>query len=374
MKKLLIGLIVIVVLVFCSVYFFIPRKLIIIEEIKPACSINCVQRMMGISNYRKKWLPEDTKIISPAAFILDGCTFSFAPDAFYNNNVKIKYKKINVNSMLFAEAAGNATVVNWEFNLQSSNNPFARLSDYLDAKHIKITMNKMLQNLLVFLNSRQNIYGFDIQKITLPDSTLIALKAVTNHYPTVSDIYTNIERLRQYANANGVSATNAPMLNIKNNGDILPIFSKIYKTLQLGYSIDNLLFANMCLSQFLTLFIYNARHYESVSSDKADCVDSAILYMQEHINESISLNNLSSQFHYSVSRFSNLFKQKTGYAPIDYFVQMKMQKACQQLDFTGSSVKEIAFSMGFDDPYYFSKRFRTIIGMSPKKYRAMNNG
>ncbi len=215
MKKLLIGITVLVVLVFCSVYFFIPRKLIIIEEIKPACSINCVQRMTGISNYRKKWLPEDTKIISPTAFIFDGCTFSFAPDAFYNNNVKIKYKKINVNSMLFAEASGNDTFVNWEFNLQSSNNPFTRLSDYLDAKHIKIAMNKMLQNLLVFLKSKQNVYGFDIQKTTLADSTLIALKAFTDHYPTVYDIYANIEKIRQYATANGAIATNKPMLNIK---------------------------------------------------------------------------------------------------------------------------------------------------------------
>jgi len=161
---------------------------------------------------------------------------------------------------------------------------------------------------------------------------------------------------------------------IKNNGDILPLFSKIYKTLELGYSIDNLLFANMCLAEFLTLFIYNSRHYEATATDKMDCVDSAILFMQEHINDNISLNELSSQYNYSVSRFSNLFKQKTGYAPIDYFVQMKMQKACQQLNFTNQSVKEIAFSMGFDDPYYFSKRFRTIIGMSPKKYRAMDNG
>lgn len=160
---------------------------------------------------------------------------------------------------------------------------------------------------------------------------------------------------------------------IKNNGDIIPLFSKIYKTLELGYSIDNLLFANMCLSQFLTLFVYNSRHYEAAATDKVDCVDSAILYMQEHIKDNISLNELSKQYNYSVSRFSNLFKQKTGYAPIDYFVQMKMQKACQQLDFTNRSVKDIAFSMGFDDPYYFSKRFRTIIGMSPKKYRAMNN-
>jgi AraC-like DNA-binding protein len=50
---------------------------------------------------------------------------------------------------------------------------------------------------------------------------------------------------------------------------------------------------------------------------------------------------------------------------------MKMQKASQQLDFTTRSVKEIAFNLGFDDPYYFSKRFRTIIGVSPKKYRTL---
>ena len=67
----------------------------------------------------------------------------------------------------------------------------------------------------------------------------------------------------------------------------------------------------------------------------------------------------------------SLFKQKTGYAPIDYFIQMKMQKASQQLDFTDHSVKDIAMSMGFDDPYYFSKRFRKIIGLSPKQYRSL---
>ncbi|TMI64555.1 MAG: AraC family transcriptional regulator [Bacteroidetes bacterium] len=159
--------------------------------------------------------------------------------------------------------------------------------------------------------------------------------------------------------------------HLKYSAEIISVFSKIYKTLQLGYSIDNLLFANMCLSHFLTLFIYNSRHSESMSTEKMDCVDSAILFMQQHINENISLTDLSKHYNYSVSRFSNLFKQKTGYAPIDYFLQMKMQRACQQLDLTNQSVKEIAFGMGFDDPYYFSKRFRTIIGLSPKKYRAV---
>jgi AraC-like DNA-binding protein len=91
--------------------------------------------------------------------------------------------------------------------------------------------------------------------------------------------------------------------------------------------------------------------------------------MQEHIDDNITLTDLCKHFNYSSSRFSSLFKQKTGYAPIDYFIQLKMQKATQQLDFTDRSIKHIAMNMGFDDPYYFSKRFRKIIGMSPKKYR-----
>lgn len=160
---------------------------------------------------------------------------------------------------------------------------------------------------------------------------------------------------------------------VKNNGDAIQIFQKIYRTLELGYSSDNLLFANMCLHQFLSIFLYNDRHYAEKGEAKMDCVDSAIHYMQQHIDENISLSDLASLYNYSVSRFSNLFRQKTGYAPIDYFVQLKMQKACQLLDFTGRSIKDIAFSMGFDDPYYFSKRFRTIIGRSPKKYREQNN-
>jgi AraC family transcriptional regulator of arabinose operon len=157
---------------------------------------------------------------------------------------------------------------------------------------------------------------------------------------------------------------------IKSSGEIITMFSRMYKALELGYSTDNLIFANMCLPHFLSLFIYNSKHTTVSPTDKLDVVDSAILYMQEHINENISLQDLSSHYNYSASRFSSLFKQKTGYAPIDYFIQMKMQKASQQLDFSSSSVKDIALSMGFDDPYYFSKRFRKIIGLSPKQYRS----
>jgi AraC-like DNA-binding protein len=174
-----------------------------------------------------------------------------------------------------------------------------------------------------------------------------------------------------YFNSLHTVQTHFKPCHIKGSDVIFSSFSSIYKALELGYSTDNLMFANICLAHFISLFIYNSKHFE-ISHEKINCIDSAILYMQEHINETISLNDLSTLYHYSSSRFSSLFKQKTGYAPIDYFLQMKMQRASQQLDFTDQSIKKIAFDMGFDDPYYFSRRFTKVIGMAPTKYRSIN--
>ena len=242
--------------------------------------------------------------------------------------------------------------------------------------HYTYRKKGLAENFLFYCVDGHGWYKVDNQKYEVGPNEFFILPQHTEHsygsdeeHPwTIYWIHFGGESLADFNKLQTVQKHFKPDY-IKNNGDILPVFFRIYKTLELGYSIDNLLFANMCLSHFLTLFIYNTRHYAATANDKIDCVDSAILFMQEHINENISLNALSSQYHYSVSRFSNLFKQKTGYAPIDYFLQMKMQKACQELNFTNQSIKTIAFNMGFDDPYYFSKRFRTILGISPKKYR-----
>lgn len=180
--------------------------------------------------------------------------------------------------------------------------------------------------------------------------------------------------LLKYFNSIDTVQTHFKPYHIKSSNEIFSSFFKIYETLELGYSTDNLVFANLCLLHFLTLFIYNSKHYVVNAKDTVSPVDSAILYMQDHINENITLNELCFHSNYSQSRFSNLFKQKTGYAPIDYFIQMKMQKASQQLDFTNQSVKEVALNLGFDDPYYFSRRFSKVIGMSPTKYRSIKKG
>ncbi len=254
------------------------------------------------------------------------------------------------------------------------------LGYYPQAKdHFTYRKKGLPENFLFYCVDGQGWYKIGENKYTVnPNEFFILPQNVEHAYGsdesnpwTIYWIHFGGELL-PYFNQSKAVQTHYKPFHIRSSDEIVSQFSKIYRTLELGYSIDNLMFANMCLTYFLTLFIFNAKHYKTNPADKIHCIDSAILYMQDNIHQNLTLNELCSHYNYSASRFSSLFKQKTGYAPIDYFIQMKMQKATQLLDFTDRSIKDIALTFGFDDPYYFSRRFSKIIGMSPKKYRSIN--
>ena len=57
-----------------------------------------------------------------------------------------------------------------------------------------------------------------------------------------------------------------------------------------------------------------------------------------------------------------------------YFIHLKIRKACELLDQTELTVQEIAVAIGYDDPYYFSRIFKKIQGVSPSAYRQSVKG
>ncbi|NJO24646.1 MAG: helix-turn-helix transcriptional regulator [Bacteroidia bacterium] len=75
----------------------------------------------------------------------------------------------------------------------------------------------------------------------------------------------------------------------------------------------------------------------------------------------------------SASHYSSLFRKKTGFSPIEYFNHLKVQQACQHLTLTDKQVKEIAFELGFDDAYYFTKVFTKMMHVTPHQYRVMSD-
>ena len=83
----------------------------------------------------------------------------------------------------------------------------------------------------------------------------------------------------------------------------------------------------------------------------------------------LDVANIAEEVGLSPSRLSHLFKQHTGRSVPAYVEQRRMERAEDLLRMTDRSVAEVARAVGYDDPLYFSRRFRRRAGMSPRTWR-----
>jgi len=108
---------------------------------------------------------------------------------------------------------------------------------------------------------------------------------------------------------------------------------------------------------------------QDARSANAGRIRRTIAYMVEHLNQPLQVSTLAAQASVSTSHYFALFKRQTGIAPIDYFIRLRMNHARELLDSTRSSIKEIAAEMGYDDPFYFSRVFKSVHQVAPAEYR-----
>ena len=107
-----------------------------------------------------------------------------------------------------------------------------------------------------------------------------------------------------------------------------------------------------------------------IDMDDNSRIGDRIAFFDELLNVLESgTDELASHFGYSESYMYRLFFKETGYAPMNYFLHMKIDRACQLLLHTNMKINQVALKLGFDDPYYFSRIFKKIVGTSPKDYR-----
>jgi len=162
--------------------------------------------------------------------------------------------------------------------------------------------------------------------------------------------------------------------SISNSMSFLHIFEDIYKTLEKGYSINNLGYANTSLWQLLGSLCFSGAYKHPNTEEKKEPIKTSINFMKKHLDKNLTLSELAINARYSISYYSNLFKKSTGYSPIDYFIHLKIQKSCQYLDLTNLNVNEISQKLGYKDTHYFSRLFRNIMGYSPTEYRKKQKG
>ena len=153
--------------------------------------------------------------------------------------------------------------------------------------------------------------------------------------------------------------------------DRFDIFEEIMSTLDSAADLEHLLYACSVFHHFLGSLRF-LQQYRSVGPqpDRQDAIAGAIHYMNENIGKSLLLIQLAEYAGYSTSQFSTQFRQATGSSPIDYFNRLKMRYACRLLEGTSLNINNICHKVGFDDPYYFSRLFKKVVGKSPRMYRS----
>ncbi|MDR1200626.1 MAG: AraC family transcriptional regulator [Tannerellaceae bacterium] len=151
----------------------------------------------------------------------------------------------------------------------------------------------------------------------------------------------------------------------------IELFEEIYNCYSLGYIREYMIYSSMCLYLFLSSFLWveQYRHIKLPSLKEYPFSSRVIHYMQENLEKKLSLYQLSTYFNYSPSYFSMLFQKETGVSPINYFIRLKIQKACQYIALTNLKLNEIATKLGFEEPAYFTRIFTKIMGISPSAYR-----
>jgi len=147
----------------------------------------------------------------------------------------------------------------------------------------------------------------------------------------------------------------------------LDLYEDMFETLSEGYTINNLLFANMNLWIVLMLFVHQKIDKNKKLKDTP--IEKIINFMKKKIAEKLTINEMAAIISFSPSHLYNQFKSQTGYSPLDYFIHLKIQCACDYLNNTDLRIKEIAPLVGYDDQYLFTRIFTKIMGQSPRSYR-----
>ncbi|MCH4889244.1 helix-turn-helix transcriptional regulator [Acidaminobacter sp. JC074] len=92
-------------------------------------------------------------------------------------------------------------------------------------------------------------------------------------------------------------------------------------------------------------------------------------YIEEHISESISIEELADLVSLGKFHFLNEFKKSTGMTPYQYLIDFKIEKAKKELVETNDTLVNIALSLGFSDSSHFTRTFKKHTHQTPKQYR-----
>jgi len=174
--------------------------------------------------------------------------------------------------------------------------------------------------------------------------------------------------------ANGFFDKKSPIYHIGVNDEIIDLLIKAIEVATAQKICYQQLLAGY-LSHILGLVATLSNLHELKSgNDVENKIELARIYIQESIEKEISIPEVADRIGMNYSSFRFAFKKYTGISPVQYKINLKLQKAMEMLYNLDLSVKDIAFSLNFESQEYFATIFKKVNGISPTDFRRQMTG
>jgi AraC-like DNA-binding protein len=150
---------------------------------------------------------------------------------------------------------------------------------------------------------------------------------------------------------------------------VLSIFTQIFDEVR---SQEPLYQVKACSRVFLLLaelLTCERRKDHPNYSWQQQIVEKVKFYMEENIYKQINITDIAQETGLNPARLNDVFKTYTSMTPYQYYIQIKINKACRLLEQTDISIKEAAYTLGFEDQYYFSRLFKQKTGIPPSRWK-----
>jgi len=117
---------------------------------------------------------------------------------------------------------------------------------------------------------------------------------------------------------------------------------------------------------------YKLKSPEIVDNDKK-LMETLMEFIEKNVDDpDLKVEDLADAVNLGRTAFFNKIKSIVGLSPLDFLRHLRLQKAQELIVKSNDTYSQIAYSVGFSDPKYFSRCFKKETGLSPSEYRAKN--
>ncbi len=228
---------------------------------------------------------------------------------------------------------------------------------------------------IVYITKGRGIFEMDGRtRVVVPGSVMVVFPGVRHFYKPEYDVgWTEywvgckgptMDTLCRH----GFLSPSKPLYEVGLQNSLLGIYSQIFELVRSQRPLYQVRASSLVLTLIAEVLAHERKVVQFNHSEQL--VEKARFLMEENVYGEINLNGIAGLLGVSTSHLNEVFKSYTSMTPYQYFISIKIRKAKELLESGDLSIKETAFRLGFDDPYYFSRLFRKKAGLPPSRWNS----